>query len=139
MVSRKAVRALVRAAERDVRHRGAQHAGTDRVTLSVVGVQEAVRRCPVDHLGQLPTQIHRILHCGLEALRTVRGMHVRGVAGQQDPPVAVGRGLPAHVGEPGDRGGTVDPVVGPVDGDERLAEITQGGLARGSDLLFRSP
>jgi hypothetical protein len=63
-------------------------------------------------------------------------MHVRGVAGQQDASVAVGRGLPGHIGEPGDRGGTVNPVIGPVDGDERLAEIAQGGFARGSDLLF---
>ena len=62
-----------------------------------------------------------------------------GVAGQQDPPVAVGRGLPGHIGEPGDPGGTVDPVVGPVDGDEPLAEIAQGGFARGSDVPLRSP
>ena len=61
----------------------------------------------------------------------IRGVHVRGVAGQQHPPVAIGRGLPGHVGEPGDPGGTVDPEVGPVDGDERLAEIAQGGLAGG--------
>ena len=27
--------------------------------------------------------------------------------------------------------GTVDPVIGPVDGDERLAEIAQGGFAGG--------
>ena len=32
--------------------------------------------------------------------------------------------------------GTVDPVVGPVDGDERLAEVAQGGLAGGSDVLL---
>ena len=102
----------------------------DRVALGVVGVQQAFRRCPIDHLGQLPAQIHRILHAGVEALSTDRGMHVRRVAGQQDPSVAVGRGLPGHVGEPGDPGGTVDPVVGPVDGDEALAEIAQGGLAR---------
>ena len=130
------LRAFVLAAERDVRHRGAQHAGGDRVTLGVVGVQEAFRRCPVDHLGQLPAQIHRILHAGVEALPTVRGMHVCGVAGQQDPSLAVGRGLPGHVGEPGDRGGTVDPVIGPVDGDQPLAEIAQGGFGRGSDVLF---
>ena len=30
----------------------------------------------------------------------------------------------------------MDPVVGPVHGDEALAEIAQGGLARGSDVLF---
>jgi hypothetical protein len=30
----------------------------------------------------------------------------------------------------------VDPVVGPAYGDERLAEIAQGGFGRGSDVLF---
>jgi hypothetical protein len=30
----------------------------------------------------------------------------------------------------------MDPVVGPVDGDERLAEIAQRGFARGSDVPF---
>ena len=139
MVSRSAsVRSSVRK-ERDLRHRVAQHAGSDRVALGMVGVQEAFRRCPLDHLGQLPSQIHRILHADVEALSTHRGMHVRGVAGQQDPSVAVGRGLPSHVGEPGDRGGTVDPVIGPVDGDERLAEIAQGGFARGVRRAVRSP
>ena len=78
-------RALVCAAKRDERHRGAQHAGSDRVALGVVGVQEAFRRGPVDHLGQLPAQVHRILDAGVEALAPVRGMHVCGVAGQQGP------------------------------------------------------
>ena len=136
MVSRKAFDAVVRAEKRDLRHRVAQHAGGDRVALGMVGIQEAFRRCPVDHLGQLPSQIHRILHTGVEALSTHRGMHVCGVAGQQHPSVAVGRGLPGHIGEPGDPGGTVDPVIGPVYGDERLAEIAQGGFARGSEVLF---
>ena len=122
--------------ERDLRHRVAQHAGGDRVALGVVGVQEAFRRRPLDHLGQLPSQVHRILHTDVEALSTHRVVHVCGVAGQQDASVAVGRGLPRHIGEPGDPGGTVDPVVGPVDGDERLAEIAQGGFGRGSDVLL---
>ena len=30
----------------------------------------------------------------------------------------------------------MDPVIGPVDGDQPLAEIAQGGFARGSDVLF---
>ena len=34
--------ALVGAAERDLRHRVLQHAGTDRVALGAVGVQEAL-------------------------------------------------------------------------------------------------
>ena len=63
---------------------------------------------------------------------------MRGVAGQQHAPVAVGRGLTRHVGEPGDPGGTVDPVIGPVDGDERLADIAQGGFAGGSAAAVRS-
>ena len=133
-MSRNASDAIVGAHEGDLRHRVAQHAGSDRVALGLVGIQETFRRCLVDDLGQLPAEIHRILHTGVEALSTDRGMHVRCVAGQQDPSVAVSRGLPSHVGEPGDPGGTVDPVVGPVDGDEALAEIAEGGFARGSDV-----
>jgi hypothetical protein len=109
---------------------------SDRVALGVVGIEEAFRRGPLDHLGQLPSQIHRILHTGLKALSAVRGMHVCGIAGQQHPFLAVGRGLPGHVGEPGDRGGTMDSVIASVYGDERLAEIAQGGFGRVSDVLF---
>jgi hypothetical protein len=90
------------------------------VALGVIGIQEAFRRCTVDHLGQLPSEVHRILHTDVEALSTHRGMHVRGVAGQQDAPLAIRRGLPSHVGEPRDPGGTVDSEIGPVDGDQRL-------------------
>ena len=61
-------------------------------------------------------------------------MHVCGVAGQQDRSVAVGRGLPRHIGEPGDPGGTVDPVIGPIDGDERVPEVTHSGFAPRSDV-----
>jgi 2-polyprenyl-6-methoxyphenol hydroxylase-like FAD-dependent oxidoreductase len=59
--------AVVGAAERDLGHRGAQHAGTEWVALGVVGVQEARRRYVVDHLGQLPPQVHRVLHTGAAA------------------------------------------------------------------------
>ncbi len=112
--------AVVVAAKRGLRHRVAQHAGSDRMSLGMIGVEKAFRRCPVDDLGQLPAQIHGVLNTDAEALSTHRGMHVCGVAGQQHPSIAVGRRLPSHIGEPGDRGGTVDPVVGPVYGDERL-------------------
>jgi hypothetical protein len=130
------LRAFIFAAKNDRRHRIAQHARRDRVTLRVVGIQEAFGRCPLDHLGQLPSQIHRVLHTGLEALSTVRRMHVCGVAGQQQPSLAVGRSLTSHIVEPGDRSRTVDPVIGPVYGDERLAEVAQGGFGRGSDVLL---
>ncbi len=127
------IRAFVPAAKRDQRHRVPQHHRSDRVTLGVVGVEQALGGCPVDHLGQLPPEVHRILHADLKALTAVRGMHVCGVAGQQDPSLAVGCGLPGHIGEPGDPRGIVDPVIGPVDGDERLAEVLQCGFARGFD------
>ena len=123
------LRASIWSAKRDLRHRVAQHAGGDRVALGVVSIQQAFRRYPLDHLRQLPSQIHRILHADVETLSTHRGMHVRGVAGQQNPSVAIGSGLASHVGEPGDRGGTVDPVIGPVYGDERLADIAQRRFA----------
>src|SRR6267142_3044100 len=102
----------------------------------MVGIEETYWRRLLDDLGQLPSQIHRILHTGVEALSTDRGMHVRRVAGQQDPSVAVSGGLPRHIAEPADPGGTVNPIVGSVDGDESLAEITQGGLARVSNVRF---
>ena len=35
--------AVVRAAKRDLRHRVAQHAGSDRVALGVIGIEEAFR------------------------------------------------------------------------------------------------
>ena len=58
------------------------------------------------------------------------------VAGQQHSSDAVGRGLASHVGEPGDPGGVVDAEVGAVHGDERFAQITQGGLAARPELLL---
>ncbi len=114
----------------------AQRAGTDRVALGVVGVEQAVRRRPLDHLGQLPSEIHRVLHAGVEALATVGGMDVGGVAGQQHAPSSVGRGLPGGVGETGYPGRTVNPVVGAVDRDEGLAHVAQGGFGRGADVRF---
>jgi hypothetical protein len=68
------------AAKRDLRHRIPQHAGRDRVPLRVIGIEQAFRRRGVDHLGQLPSEIHRILHADVEALPAHRRMNVRGVA-----------------------------------------------------------
>jgi hypothetical protein len=102
----------------------------------MVRVQEAFRRRPLDHLGQLPSEVHGILHTGVEALPADRGMHVRGVAGQQDPSIAIRRGLSRSVREPGNPCGAVDPVVGPVDGDEPLPEIVEGWFGRRSDVFL---
>ena len=128
------LRAIVLAAKRDRRHRVAQHAGTHRVALGVIGIQQAFRRHALDHLGQLPSQIDCILHAGLEALPAIGRMDVRGVAGDQHASFAVGRGLPRRIGEAGDLGGTVDAVVGAARGDERLAEIAPALVGRGADL-----
>src|SRR5205085_5085169 len=66
--------ALVPALERALRHRVLERAGSDRVTLGVVGVKEALGGGPADHLSQLPSQVHRILHTEAEALSTCRVM-----------------------------------------------------------------
>ena len=85
---------------------------------------------PLDHLRQLPAEVHRVLHADVEALPAHRRMDVRGVAGQQHAPVAVGRGLAGHVGEAGDPRGTVDSEVGAVDADQRVAERRAGWARR---------
>jgi hypothetical protein len=39
-----------------------ERASSYRVALVLIGIQKALRGGPVDHLSQLPSQIHRILH-----------------------------------------------------------------------------
>lgn len=43
-------------AKRHLRHRGAQHAGGNRVALGMVAVEKRRRRRPLDRLGQLPSR-----------------------------------------------------------------------------------
>src|SRR5262249_36779205 len=83
-------------------------------------------RCPFDHLCELPSEIHRILHTDVETLSAQRGMHVCGIASQQDASVAVGCGLPSHIVESGDPRGAVGPEVCPVNGGQRRTYIAQG-------------
>ena len=118
-------RPFVAAAERRLRHGGLEHARPDRMPLGVVGIEQALRRCAVDHLGQLPSQVHGVLDTDVESLSAYRGMHVRRVAGQEHPSVSVRRRLPGHIGEPREKRDVVNAVVGPVDGDERPAKIVQ--------------
>ncbi len=63
-------------------------------------------------------------------------MHVGGVPGQQDTTLAVGGCLSRHVGEPGDPGRAVHPVVRPVHGDECFAELVHAGVAGVVDVSF---
>ena len=72
--------------------------------LGLVGVEQALGRRPVDDLGQLPAEVHGVLDADAEALPAGRVVDVRGVAGEQDPSLSIGRGLPGGVGEPRDPG-----------------------------------
>lgn len=105
--------AVVSAQQRGLCHRVAQHAGRDRMALVVVAVEQALRRDPVDHLGQFPAQVHRILNTDAEALPAHRGMHVGSITGQQNPSVAIDRGLASDIGEPRDPGGLWIPKSDP--------------------------
>ena len=136
IVSRNALLQVVLAAKYDRRHRVAQHAGPDGMALGVVGIEQALRRSPLDHLRQLPSQVHGILDAGLQTLAAVGGMHMRGIARDQRASLAVGLRLPRGISEPGNRGGRVDSVVGPVNRDERRAKIAKSGLGGLSNLLF---
>jgi hypothetical protein len=94
------------------------------------------RGAPVDDLSQLPSQVHGVLDAEAETLSAGRVVNVRRVAGEQHSSGAVGRGLACHIGEPGDPGGVVDPEVAAVNGDQRLAQLAQGGLGAGSELAL---
>lgn len=128
--------ALVEAHQRHLRHRVLQHPGTDRMSFGVVGVQQALSRCPGDYLGQLPSQVDGILHARVQALTALRAMHVCGIAGEQHASRPIGRGLAGHVGESGDPVGAVRPEVAPVGGHESLAQILQGGFGGVFDVLL---
>ena len=118
------------------RHRVLQRAGRGRVSLRLIGVEEAVRCDVLDHLGELPAQVHRVLDTQADPLPGRRAVDVGGIAGQQHPPDAVRRRLPGRVAEPRDRRGVVHPEVGAEHRDQGLAEVGQGGFARGAQLLL---
>ena len=61
--------------------------GSDGMAFGLVGIEERVRRRPVDDLGELPAQVDRVLYAEVEALSAEGRMHVRGVAGDEDSPV----------------------------------------------------
>jgi hypothetical protein len=63
-------------------------------------------------------------------------MHVCCIARQKDAPLAIRRRLPGVVRKTGSPAQAVYAVVGPVGGDECLADVLQGGLAGVLDLAF---
>ncbi len=68
------------------------------VAFVVVGVQQAGRRPAVDGGGQLPGEVDGVEHAGVEG-DAGGGEQVGGIAGQQDPPVAVSLDLSSVKGE----------------------------------------
>ena len=126
--------ARVAALQRAEGHRPLDGAGGDRVALGVVAVEEARRGGPVDGPRELPAQVHGVLDAEVEALAAGGIVDVGRVAGQQYTSRPVARGLPAHVGEPGDPGRVVGAEVGAEDADEHRAEVAQGRLAPRPEL-----
>lgn len=70
------------------RARQAQHVRCNRSTLVVVRVQQGRRRAH-EYRRQFPAQIVRILHAGIEALTTGRGMNMRRVSDKEHAVVAI--------------------------------------------------
>src|SRR5437879_1463252 len=68
------LRAIVAALERGLSHRVLERTGGNRVTLVVIRIQQALRGGPLDHLSELPSQIHRVLHAETETLSADRVM-----------------------------------------------------------------
>ena len=86
--------ARVLALERGLGHRVPQRAGGDRVALVVVGVQEALRGGPVDHLGELPAEVDGVLHAEADAL-SARPGSARAPSRRRAGPAPRGRPPPA--------------------------------------------
>src|SRR5262245_49766409 len=63
-------------------------------------------------------------------------MHVCSVAGKQHPSPAVGRRLSRHISESRNPYRIVNPVIGAIDRNERLAEITKGRFVGAAEVLF---
>src|ERR1700733_9976832 len=54
-----------------------------------IAVDESRRRIATNRRGQLPAEVHRIAKPEVQSLAAQGGMDVRGVAGEQHPPLAV--------------------------------------------------
>ncbi len=84
--------------------------------LGLVGAEQRGVRVAGDDGRQLPAQVGRVLEPGVHALAAGRGVHVRGVAGQEHPPDLVGGRLPFVAVEAGHPAGVVHPEV-PAEGE----------------------
>jgi hypothetical protein len=71
----------------------AQHLRPDGVPLVVVGVEHPLLGATLDHRGELPRQVRRILQAGVHAHAARGRVHVRRVSGEQHPADAIPRHL----------------------------------------------
>jgi hypothetical protein len=117
--------------------------GDDRAPLPRVAVEQ-LRSAPASqYRGQLPSQVHRVLKPGVEAMRAVWRMAVRRIAGDEHPAATVAARdvypqIPeTHVFErarhrrsrsPPDQGMDVEVLNGRVPADRRVEEPRPGGV-----------
>ena len=66
-----------------------EHLVTDIAPLRAITVEQALPAGAAHDQGQLPGQIHGVLHAGVHPLPAGRAVDVRRVAGQEHAPVAV--------------------------------------------------
>src|SRR4051794_6153535 len=76
--------------ERDLGARPVENPRSYRVPFTHIALEQAGGRCATDRRGQLPAEVHRIAEPEVESLAAKRGMDVRGVAGEQHTPPAIG-------------------------------------------------
>ncbi len=103
-----------------------QDRGTHRMALSVVGVEQPVR-CPATHgPGQFPAQVDRVLEARVHPLCARGRVRVRGVPGQEDPPVTVRRGLAALAAVPPGPAHIAGTEVLAGDGEQAAPHLLEG-------------
>jgi hypothetical protein len=127
-------------ADRGLRSRGgtdigqsrghADHLGSDRVPFVVVGVEQLRVRPTLDDEGELPGEVRRVLHAGVHPLCPGRAVDVGGVAGEEDPAVAVAGNLRVVHLEVGQPARVAHLHVAAHAGVGKGLDLLQGGVAR---------
>src|SRR6185295_3111772 len=98
------------------------------IPLAVVSIQQTRGRPAVYCRGEFPAEVHRVLQTEVQARTAHRGMHMRGIADQEDASRTVTVGLPAVL--PGDAAHRVRPVTGGCIDRQVDAEDSPGAVAQ---------
>src|SRR5262245_29004397 len=80
----------------------------------------------MNNLCKFPSQVHSVLDAKVESLSAGRRMNVRRVAAEEHPPLSVRRRLSGRVAKTREVCDAMEAKVRPIDGDERLAQLTLG-------------